>query len=93
MINFNGQAYRGTSLRTHPPYDRIGSIPASHLQDIGTATRPAGHRVSHSSTDSAGPRSVQVASIDGLSAEIVIAALPGGNVYLRAGAALPAILT
>ena len=93
VIEFNGHRYLGTSLRTHPPFDRIGSIPASHLQDIGTATRPPGHCTNHSSTDSALPRSVQVASIDGVSPEIAIAALPRGDVYLREGAAVPRILT
>jgi hypothetical protein len=92
-ITFDGHRYRGTSLRTHPPYDRIGSIPVSHLREIGTATRAPGHCTNHASADSALPPSVPVASIEGVSPEIAIAALPRGNVYLREGAAVPRILT
>lgn len=92
MISFNGHRYRGTSLRTHPPFDRRGSIPASYLQEIGTATRPPGRCTNHSAADSA-PPPVRVASIPGVSPEIAIAALPRGNVYLREGAAVPRILT
>jgi hypothetical protein len=93
VINFDGYRYRGTSLRTHPPYDRIGSIPSSHLQEIGTATRRPGRCTNQPSADSALPLSVRVASIDGVSPEIAIAALPRGNVYLREGAEVPRILT
>lgn len=93
VVHFDGYRYRGTSLRTHPPYDRIGSIPASHLHEIGTATRRPGRCTNHPGTDSASPPSVRVASIDGVSPEIAIAALPRGNVYLREGAEVPRILT
>jgi hypothetical protein len=92
VINFNGQKYHGTSLRTHPPFDRIGNIPASYLQEIGTAIRPPGRCTNHSAADSAPPPPVRVASILGVSLEIAIAALPRGNVYLREGAEVPRIL-
>lgn len=88
LISFNGHLYRGISLRTHPPYDRMGSIPASHLQEIGTAVRPGGNY----GAAVIPPRSVQVASIDGMSPEIAIAGLPRGNVYLREGAEVPRVL-
>jgi hypothetical protein len=93
MIIFNGHRYRWISLETYPPYHRKGGIPASHLQEIGTATRLPGYPRDHSSADSASPPSVQVASIDGVSPEVAIAGLPRGNIYLREGAAVPPILT
>lgn len=92
VITFDGHRYRATSLRTHPPYDRIGSIPASHLREIGTATRSTGHCAKQGSPDSALQDSVQVASIEGVSPEIAIAAVPRGNVYLREGATVPPVL-
>lgn len=91
VITFEGHRYRGVSLRTHPPFDRIGSVPISHLQEIGTATRKPGRDTNHSRVESA--TQVQVASIAGVSPEIAIAGIPRGNVYLREGSELPHILT
>jgi hypothetical protein len=92
-IYFDGHRYLGVSLRTHPPFDRVGSIPESHLQRIGTATRKPGHRTKHAVTGSASPPPVEVASIEGVSPEIAIAGVPRGNVYLREGATIPSALT
>lgn len=89
VITFDGHRYRGTSLRTHPPYDRIGSIPASRLREIGTATRASGRRANQPGAESL----ITVASIEGVSPEIAIAALPRGNVYVREGVTAPSTLT
>lgn len=89
---YQGRTYGGTSLRTHAPYDRIGSVPRSHLRRIGTGTLPACH-------DTNGPgaadrsRRVGVARIDGVDPGIAIAQFPEGSVYLAPGAAPPATLT
>lgn len=93
LIDFDGHRYRATSLRTHPPYDRIGSIPASHLKELGTATRPTGKCTNKSNSGSISPCLVEVASIDGVSPEIAIASLATGKAYLREGAAVPRVLT
>ena len=92
-IYFDGHRYLGVSLRAHQPFDRVGSIPLSHLQRIGTATRRPGHRTKNAVAGSASPPLVEVASIDGVSPEIAIAGLPRGNVYLREGATIPSTLT
>src|SRR5438552_19006272 len=85
ILRFHHQAFAGTSLRTHPPYNRIGVIPKVHLHQIGVAVQPPCLDTSHSSGSDT-PAPVQVARIDGVSPKIAIAALPRGNVYLHAGA-------
>ena len=87
VIYFNGQRYHPAFLLPHEPYDRRGTIPASHLREIGTGTRPQCR--SGSRADMSHYGSVPVASIDGVSPEIAIAALPRGNVYVRQGAVVP----
>lgn len=92
MLKFHNQAYAGTSLRTHPPYNRYGVIPVAHLHRIGIAARPPCIDTNHPGADDT-PAAVRVARIDGVSPAIAIAALPRGEVYLRAGAKIPRILT
>jgi hypothetical protein len=29
-LKFRGKVYNGTSLRTHPPYNRVGRFPLTH---------------------------------------------------------------
>lgn len=92
MLTFRGQVYVGTTLRTHPPYDKTGVIPVSHLHEIGTATQPACDDTGAKSPG-AQPQRVQVARIDQVDPGTAIAALPTGNVYLIHGAAVPSVLT
>lgn len=95
LIIFNDFRYRGTSLRTHPPYDRMGRIPESRLREIGLAVRVRGRcaRSPHGlAAESVPGDTVRVASIDGVSPDIAIAGLPLGNVYLREGATMPSEL-
>jgi len=91
-LRFRRQTFVGTSLRTHPPYNRIGVIPKSHLRKIGVAIRPPCLDTNHPSANDT-PAPVQVARIDGVSPKIAVAALPEGNVYLLRGAQIPRILT
>jgi hypothetical protein len=90
VIYFNGQRYRPAFLRTSEPYARRASVPAAHLQEIGAGTRPQCRSGSRADLDHY--RSVPVASIDGVSPEIAIAALPRGNIYVRQGAVVPPAL-
>ena len=87
VIYFNGQRYRPAFLRTNEPYARRGIVFAAHLQEIGAGTRPQCRSGSGANLDHY--RSVPVASIDGVSPEIAIAALPRGNIYVRQGAVVP----
>jgi hypothetical protein len=90
VIYFNGQRYRPAFLRTNEPYARRATAPAAHLQEIGAGTRPQCRSGSRADLDHY--RSVPVASIDGVSPEIAIAALPRGNIYVRQGAVVPPAL-
>jgi hypothetical protein len=90
VIYFDGQRYRPAFLRANDPYVRRGTVPAAHLQEIGAGTRPQCR--SGSRADPAHYRSVPVASIDGVSPEIAIAALPRRNIYVRQGAVVPPAL-
>lgn len=92
MLEFHHQAYGGTSLRTRPPYNHYGVIPVAHLHKIGVAVQPPCIDTNQPGIDDT-PAAVQVARIDGVSPSIAIAALPRGDVYLRAGAKIPRILT
>jgi len=92
VVRFHDQVYVGTSLRTHPPYDRIGLIPPAHLHRIGIGDRPPCVDTNHPSVDDT-PTAVQVGRIDEVSPAVAIAVLPGGDVYLRRGAAVPHVLT
>ena len=88
VIYFNGQRYRPAFLRTNEPYARRATVPAAHLQEIGAGTRPQCHSGSRADLDHY--RSVPVASIDGVSPEIAIAALPPGEHLCPSGRSRPA---
>ena len=90
VIYFNGQRYRPAFLRANEPYARRGTVPAAHLQEIGAGTRPQCRSGSRADPDHY--RSVPMASIDGVSPEIAIAALPWRNIYIRQGAVVPPAL-
>jgi hypothetical protein len=77
-------------LRTNEPYARRGTVSAAHLQKIGAGTRPQCRGGSRADLDHY--RSVPEASIDGVSPEIAIAALPRRNIYVRQGAVVPPAL-
>ena len=91
IIYFDGNRYVGTSMRSHPPYDRTGRIPVDHLEEIGTGTRPPGRGTNRSRRE--GPRPERVARINGVSPAVAIATFPGGRVYRREDATLPVALT
>lgn len=80
QLTFRGQAYGGSSLRTHPPYTRIARIKVAHMHVIGTGVIPACRDTNHS-TDQ--PLSVPVARIDGVDPAIAIASYPDGGVYIH----------
>ena len=88
LLKFRHETYVGTSLRTHPPYNQLGTIPRSHLQDIGIAVEPACVDTNHPGQQDT-PVPVKVARIDGVSPAIAIAVLPRGNVYIAQGARIP----
>lgn len=92
VLKFHGQVYVGTSLRTHPPFDRIGRIPVSHLHRIGVAVLPPCIDTNHPGVNDTAA-AIQVARIDEVSPAVAIAGLPRGEVYLHAGARVPRILT
>jgi hypothetical protein len=78
----------GTSLRIHPPHNRTGVIPKTHLRKIGIAVQPPCLDANHPSSNDT-PATVQVARIVGVSPRIAVAALPEGNVYILRGARIP----
>ncbi|MGI9007099.1 MAG: DUF6281 family protein [Streptosporangiaceae bacterium] len=88
VLTFRHETYMGTSLRTHPPYNRLGIIPRAHRHDIGVAVLPACTDTNHPESQDT-PVPVQVASIDGVSPTIAVAVLPRGNVYVAQGARVP----
>ena len=90
VLKFGGEVYRGTSLRAHPPYNRVGRIPPAHMHKIGTGILPACNDTNHSHDL---PQAVQVARIDGVSPQMAVAVLPGGSVFVRSGAPIPHSLT
>src|SRR5258708_21960478 len=65
-VRFRHQVFAGTSLLTHPPYNRIGVILKSHLHKIGVAVQPPCLDTNHPSPNDT-PEPVQVARIDGVS--------------------------
>jgi hypothetical protein len=89
-LRFGEEMYVGTSLRTHPPYNRVGRIPPAHMHQIGTGVFPPCNDTNHSHDL---PQTVQVARIDGVSPQIAVAVLPSGSVFVRSGAAIPRSLT
>ena len=88
VLRFRDETYVGTSLRTSPPHNRLGTIPRSRLQDIGVAVEPACTDTNHPEPADT-PVPVRVARIDGVSPAIAIAVLPRGNVYIAQGARIP----
>lgn len=88
-IKFHGATYLGNSLRTHPPYNKIGEIPRSHLERIGSGVIPS---CADGSNGSTAAERVNVARISGVNPVTAIAVLPDGRVFLRRGAAMPAVL-
>jgi hypothetical protein len=88
-LKFRRQVYGGTSLRTRPPYTRVGRIPASHRREIGEGILPPCHDTNHSH-DVAQP--VRVARITGVSPKSAVAVLPSGSVFVRLGARIPSAL-
>jgi hypothetical protein len=75
-LSFRGHLYAGTSLRTHPPYNRVGRISAGHMHEIGAGVFPPCRDTNHS-TDQA--QSVRVARIDGVDPGTAVAVLPAGT--------------
>lgn len=88
-LKFRGQVYSGTSLRTHPPYNRVGRIPSSHMREIGEGIFPPCNDTNHSH-DAAQP--VRVARIAGVNFRSAVAVLPYGSVFVRLGARIPGAL-
>jgi Family of unknown function (DUF6281) len=89
QLTFRGQAYAGSSLRTHPPYTRIARIEVAHMHVIGTGVIPACRDTNHSTDQD---QSVPVARIDGVDPGIAIATYPDGGVFVH-GLTLPVIST
>ena len=88
-LKFRGQVYSGTSLRTHPPYNRVGRILPSHMREIGEGIFPPCNDTNHS-PDVA--QSVRVARITGVNLKFAVAVLPYGSVFVRLGARIPRAL-
>lgn len=92
LLTFRGQVYQAITLRTHPPYDRVGRVPAAHRHEIGTGVRPPCQDTNR--PDDATPaQAVGVARIDGVDPGVAVAMLPYGTVFVRSGATAPATLT
>jgi len=79
LLRFRGQVYYGSSLRTHPPYNRVARIPDEHMHVLGTAVIPACRDTNHSTDQD---RSVPVARIDGVDPGTAVAQYPEGLVYV-----------
>lgn len=82
MLKFRGQTYGGSSLRTHPPYDRVARISAAHLHPIGRGVFPPCQDTGPSAP-AEHALSVQVARIDGVDPGTAVAVLPDGSVFIR----------
>jgi hypothetical protein len=73
QLEFRGQLYHGSSLRTNPPYTWIARIPVEQMREIGTGVVPGGRDPD---------RSVPVARIDGVDPATAVALFPSGGVYV-----------
>jgi Family of unknown function (DUF6281) len=82
MLKFRGQTYGGSSLRTHPPYDRVARISAAHLHPIGRGVFPPCQDTGPSAP-AEHALSVQVARIDGVDPGTAVAVLPDGSVFIK----------
>jgi hypothetical protein len=82
MLRFRDQTYGGSSLRTHPPYDRVARISAAHLHPIGRGVFPPCPDTGPSAP-AEHALSVQVARIDGVDPGTAVAVLPDGSVFIR----------
>jgi hypothetical protein len=82
MLEFRGQTYGGSSLRTHPPYDRVARISAAHLHPIGRGVFPPCQDTGPSAP-AEHALSVQVARIDGVDPGTAVAVLPDGSVFIK----------
>lgn len=82
MLKFRGQTYGGSSLRTHPPYDRVARISVAHLHPIGRGVFPPCQDTGPSAP-AEHALSVQVARIDGVDPGTAVAVLPDGSVFIR----------
>jgi len=80
VLQFRGQTYGGSSLRTHPPYTWVARIDAAHLHEIGRGQFPP-CRDTNYSTDQG--QTVTVARIDGVDPGIAVAVLPEGSVFVK----------
>jgi len=82
VLEFRGQTYGGSSLRTHPPYDRVARISAAHMHQIGRGVFPPCQDTGPS-TPAEHALSVQVARIDGVDPGTAVAVLPDGSVFIK----------
>ena len=82
MLKFRGQTYGGSSLRTHPPYDRVARISAAHMHQIGRGVFPPCQDTGPSAPAEHG-LSVRVARIDGVDPGTAVAVLPDGSVFIK----------
>ena len=82
MLRFRGQTYGGSSLRTHPPYDRVARISAAHLHPIGSGVFPPCQDTGPSAP-AEHALSVQLARIDGVDPGTAVAVLPDGSVFIK----------
>lgn len=82
MLEFHGQSYGGSSLRTHPPYDRVARISAAHMHQIGRGVFPPCQDTGPSAP-AEHALSVRVARIDGVDPGTAVAVLPEGSVFIR----------
>lgn len=82
MLRFRGQTYGGSSLRTHPPYDRVARISAAHLHPIGRGVFPPCQDTGPSAP-AEHAMSVRVARIDGVDPGTAVAVLPDGSVFIK----------
>lgn len=89
-VSYAGRTYVGVSLRTKPPYNKIGTILRSHRHQIGHGTIPPCGDTNTQKAPTSEP--VTVDRIDGVPSNIAIALDTTGRVYLRRNATLPATL-
>jgi hypothetical protein len=89
-LTFRGQVYHGTTLLTHPPYNRLGQVPADHMHVIGQGMTSA---CPDPGNGTAPPSPARIAQIDTIDPRIAVAWYPIGTVYVRSKNAIPRSLT
>jgi hypothetical protein len=88
-LTFDGTTYQAWSLKAKPPFNKLGLIPKSHQDPVGSGLIPT---CVEGNTNTPNNTSVRVARIRGFEVSVVVVNSATGVAYIREGAKPPSRL-